>query len=327
MDQRKIQQVGNGTYTVSLPKEWARGVDIEAGSVVTLRAHLDDLLVVQAAESDDDGALDVEVGDEAAARLEQLLRAAYAAGIERVRFTAPEGFDDAQKRALKRGARNLCGLTVDTESGTELSMETLLDSRGVSVQQSVRQLTYVALGAHESAVAAVTSDDLEDPIPQDDHADRMYALVDRHFQRALVRLEEVDALGLTRPQLFGCWRTARELERVADHAERIAAIGAELDAPAPATADRLTALAGRTHDVVETAVDTVLDDPDRATAQRALTERDAIRSDVRAFEADLLDGDDAVHLVRVLDSLERTAEHGGNVAEVGLGMALSGESL
>jgi phosphate uptake regulator len=61
MDTRKIQTVGGGTYTVSLPKEWAESVDVAAGSVVGLHIHIDDVLVIQPQECGADATARVTV--------------------------------------------------------------------------------------------------------------------------------------------------------------------------------------------------------------------------------------------------------------------------
>ncbi|MFC6757009.1 AbrB/MazE/SpoVT family DNA-binding domain-containing protein [Halomicroarcula sp. GCM10025894] len=90
METRKIQQVGGGTYTVSLPKEWATAADIEPGAVVALHSHIDGTLVVQT----DVGEAGVEpltlsVVDVDSATLERTLWAAYAAGIDALNSSSP----------------------------------------------------------------------------------------------------------------------------------------------------------------------------------------------------------------------------------------------
>ena len=47
METRKIQQVGGGTYTVSIPAQWAKEHDIEATSTAYLYTYRDGSLVVR----------------------------------------------------------------------------------------------------------------------------------------------------------------------------------------------------------------------------------------------------------------------------------------
>jgi len=351
MDTRKIQQVGGGTFTVSLPKEWAESHDVAPGTVVTLHTHVDGVLVVEVGDAATDGprSVTITLADGDPERVEQALRAAYAAGYVAVTLAAPEGFTDAQRRAAGRITRRLSGLTMADESDDRLVVRTLLDTEEVSLRQSVRQLAFVALSMHREATAALTGTGPPGHVAdRDDQADRLFALVDRYFDRALTRLDEVDALGLDRPALFELWATARELERVADHAEGIAACAAAVDAAGPpgdahanATADApdanaavdspnanaavedFDAAADAARQAVEEAVSVVLGDADARAAHRALARRDRVRevataADRRLFEA----GDADYRFGRAFDAVRRTAEHAGNVAELGLRSAL-----
>lgn len=327
METRKIQQVGGGTYTVSLPKEWAEQADVSAGTVVDLHTHIDGLLVIQAGDCEHDatGPIEIQVPPADADAVEQTLRAAYAAGAEEICLAASQGFSDEQRRVVDRVARNLTGVAVAEETPTEVTVRTMLDASEVSIAQSVRQLQFVALSMHRDAGAALTgAAGVDQPADRDDQADRLYAMIERHFERGLSRLDEVDALGLTRPELFQLWATARELERVADHAERIARVAARLEAPVSGDlADDLDDIAHTAQTVVEDAVRVVIDDAGVDTARQALTARDRVRSDVTDLDRRLFEAPESDYrLTHVLDSLKRTAEHGGNVAELGLRMAV-----
>ncbi|WP_135305717.1 phosphate signaling complex PhoU family protein [Haloarcula amylovorans] len=328
METRKIQQVGGGTYTVSLPKEWAETADIETGSVVDLHTHIDGVLVVQAQERDTEtiSHVTLSVPHAAPTCIERALRAAYAAGVEAVTFEAPDELSDDQHCAVERVARNLSGVTVTESTATTLTVRTLLDASEVSIRQSVRQLQFVALSMHRDATAALTDPAVPDgQADRDDQADRLYAMIDRYFQRALARLDEVDALGLTRSELFVCWTTARELERVADHAERIATIVDTIDAEVidDQTDAEVTSLAETARGIVEDAVRAVVGDADVTAAQAALHDRDGLRDDIEALDRRLFESETAAYrLTHVLDSVARTAEHGGNVAELALRTAI-----
>ncbi|MDS0279331.1 phosphate uptake regulator PhoU [Halomicroarcula sp. S1AR25-4] len=327
METRKIQQVGGGTYTVSLPKEWAEVAGIETGSIVDLHTHIDGVLVIQPQERDREttGRLTLTVPHADSTCIERALRAAYAAGVEVLEFDAPDEFSDEQRRAVERVTRTLTGVTVTESTATTMTVRTLLDADEVSITQSVRQLQFVVLSMHRDATAALTGPTAVDsPADRDDQADRLYAMVDRYFERGLARFDEMDALGLTRSELFVCWVTARELERVGDHAERIARTAEELDGRIDdATAEEITDLAATARDIVEDAVHAIVGDAGVDAAREALHARDALRSDVEALDRRLFESTAAAYrLTHVLDSIGRTAEHGGNVAELALRTAI-----
>ncbi|WP_367176403.1 PhoU domain-containing protein [Haloarcula rubripromontorii] len=327
MDTRKIQTVGGGTYTVSLPKEWAESENCTAGTTVNLHTHIDGLLVIQTPESQTTARnrLTLEVGNDDPAETEQLLRAAYAAGVESVALELPDGYSDEQHRAIERVTRNLTGVTIAEETGSTVTVQTLLDAGEVSVSQSVRQLQFVALSMHRDAMAALTTGTTSDRWgDRDEQADRLYAMIDRYFERGLARLDEIDALGQTRPELFTLWGTANELERVADHAERIGTVADRLDGqPDERIITALDDIAQDVRAVVEDAVRVIIGDACVDTARQTLATRRDVRERITSLDRQLFESGDADYrLTRALDSLTRTAEHGGNIAELGLRMAV-----
>jgi phosphate uptake regulator len=323
METRKIQQVGGGTYTVSLPKEWATAADIEPGAVVALHSHIDGTLVVQTGvEESGDDLLTLSVCDDEPACLERTLRAAYSAGIDGIELDAPDGVTDEVHRRVEGVTRDLTGVTV-TESGDDaIRVRSLLDVREVSITQSVRQLQFAALSAHREATDALTGASPEAPGGQGDQTARIAAMVDHYFQRGLDSLSVMDALGLTRPALFDRWVTARELARVADHADRIAGVADRLDDSVDHDlAADFTPLADRSRELVRQSVAVVLDGEvsDTAAARGCLDERDALVADIRAFDRRLFEADDADYrLTHAVDALRKTAEAAGTVAEIGL---------
>ena len=322
METRKIQQVGGGTYTVSLPKEWADGADIEPGAAVALHTHIDGTLVIQTGADDESASplvLSVDGADPAS--LAHTLRAAYTAGVDTVELVAEGGITADQQRTVEDITRDLTGVTVTESDPERLRVRSLLDAGEVSISQSVRQLQFPALAAHRDATAAVTGPTaVERPEERDDQADRLCSMVDRYFQRGLDSLSVMDALGMTRPALFVHWLTARELERVADHATRIAIVANRLDAPIDgALAEEFDGLADRSRAVVRDAVAAVVDDADAGTVAGIRTECDRLRADVRTMDRRLFERDDAPYrLTSALDALDRTVDSAERVGTVAL---------
>jgi len=321
METRKIQQVGGGTYTVSLPKSWAESADIEPGSVVALHSHIDGTLVVQTRPGGDEATapLTLSVADADPACIERAVRAAYAAGIGTIQLENLEA--DSHHRLLQRVARTLTGLTITESTDRAVRLRSLLDAAEVSIPQSVRQLQFAALSAHRDATAALLgSERIENPADRDDQADRLFAMVDRYFQRGLDSLSVMDDLGSTRSELFVYWITARELEAIADHAQRIATVANRLEGSIESEfAAEFEDLATTAQELVRDAVAVVLDDDGMAAARGVLDGRDRLRGDIARLDQALFDDADADYrLTHALDSLRRTADGAGAIAELGI---------
>ncbi|MFB6308663.1 MAG: PhoU domain-containing protein [Haloarculaceae archaeon] len=328
MYSRKVQKVGGGTFTVSLPQEWVREHGIDQGSILNIRQHSDTRLVIEPRAYGADSPYEVTVeADGGAATTERLLRAAYSAGADRLTLVGSSPLTDGQRRALETTATTLAGAATLSDSESGATVRILLDPEELSVRQLVRQLGFTALSMHREATTALTADDSTDVPGRDREADRLFATVDRSFQRSLMHLDEVDAIGTPRPELFDLWTTARALERVADCAERIAAIAVGNHFPArdPIEGvlheDDFERVARLSREVVDTALGSVLEDAD--VAHEAFEIYDAVYADVRDLDRTLsrAPAADARH-ARVLDHIRRTAEHGTVIAECSLGASM-----
>ncbi|MFB6227624.1 MAG: PhoU domain-containing protein [Halobacteriales archaeon] len=323
METRKIQQVGGGTFTVSLPQDWAQAEGIGQGDVVDLHTHIDGTLVVETRDREPEptGGITIELRDTDSEQIRAALWAAYTAGYTEIILTAKDTLPRSQRRVANEVANVLAGATVTTTTEQELVIDVLLDPDEISVRQLVRQLSYVAISMHKTAMAAVADPRSElDLADRDDQADRLFAMTERSFTRALARLSEVDSLGVTRPELFELWSVARDLERVADHAERIGTIACEFDSPPDGThVAALESLAERARAVVDYAVSSIVDNEGVEIVCEALRLRSHVREEVVELDRRLFRDDTADYrLARLLDSIQRTAEHGGNIAERGL---------
>jgi phosphate uptake regulator len=329
METRKLQKVGGSTYSVSLPKEWATDHHLEAGMPIHLYPHTDGSLVVRSAAQDGEplSATTVSLPAADADAVARTLRAAYAVGYDTITLVAPEGTELTadERRAARRLVQTMVGMSVVEETGKRIVVENLLDPAEVSIRQSVIQLQFTALSMHRAAVERVTrrgTDDAAatDPLDErDDEADRLYGMLTRHANRSLVDFEEVDALDVRRSELFDALLVARQLERVADHAVRIGSLADRMDVVDDGPLAELRPLADAARGIVETATTAALDGS-AELAHEALDRRDRVVDDALALDRALFEHapPDAYALSRVLASLTRTAECGGNVARVAL---------
>ncbi|WP_435362171.1 PhoU domain-containing protein [Haloarchaeobius sp. DFWS5] len=326
MDTRKVQKVGGSTYTVSIPKHWATEQGIEAGTVVHLHTHLDDALVVKTERHDggDLNRIELAVDETRERSVGELLRPAYVTGYDEIVLRSEEEFTPEQRRSVVKTVRDLMGMEIVTETTDEVVVQNLINAAEVSVLQSVLQLRSIALSMNETAIDALLTGDagkIARVVERDDEVDRLYEMVHRHFNRSLTSLAEVDQLGVGRNRLFVLYRTARQLERVADHAERIATTADRLGGtPSEEMAAEIDAAAAEARHVVEAATSVVLGDGDVQRAYAALDRRDDVLATVERVDQTLFEtsGADEYLLTRAVDSIGRTAEYGGNVAETAI---------
>jgi phosphate uptake regulator len=332
MQTRKAQLTGGSTYTVSLPKEWAKGVDLETGDTLRLYTRERSLIVEPTATETDPWTVSVDVDEVPADQVRRILHALYTAGFDRITLTASTGFG-SNRRVITTTARRFIGLETLESTDTRITLQSLLDSSTVSIDESAVQLERVALSMHEDAVTALLEGDgvaADEIVDRDDQVDRLYAMISRHHQRSIESLQETDVLTLTPAELHDYQTTARQLERVADHAVKLATLTSRFETPPTEDfADAIREHAATARAVVEQAASTIIGDAEIDTAHAALDDRDAVIADLEALERRLHEADvDESHLVALaIDSVARTAEYGANIAETSLQAAARNDAL
>jgi phosphate uptake regulator len=324
METRKVQVTGGSTYTVSLPKSWATDHGISAGSVVEFYPEEESLLLTPKAEEEHtEGTLDISHLEG-----EELMRAVvtmYVSGFDIINLETPR-VTAAQRRSIRDAAQRLVGLEVIGETGEEVVLQDLLDSSELSIVNAITRMRLVAISMLEDAITALVEGDADlasDVVQRDDDVDRLWYMTSRVFRSVLRDPSTATEVGLPRETCFDYHTSARQLERIADHATKIAELAPELDEIPDAAAEGLRELLNVADSVAETAMDALLEeDPETATrlANEARERVDVI--DERAREVDKLirelDPQQAQLLGLVVDSLSRSADYGGNIAETAL---------
>lgn len=329
MNTRKIQEVGGGTYTVSIPVHWANEHDIEAGTTAYLYTHRDGSLVVRRNEKEHSelATTTIELDDTDSAVVERLVVAAYLVGFKQIQLQNREGVTSAQRQVIGTCTRRLTGVEITDESNHSVTIQGMLNASDVSIRQSTMQLQYITLSMYEAALEFFAGETTESDhvVTRDDEADRIFRLLTRHFNRSLLDLAELDQLGITRPQLFDYYVTARQLERIADHAVKIARCVQRTEYT---VSEELVTETRRIGDdargIIEEASSAIGNGASTDTAHSALDGCEHVIQEARRLDRTVINTspEEAYLLTRILDSIIRTAEYSGNIAEIALQRSL-----
>jgi phosphate uptake regulator len=327
METRKVQLSGGTTYTISLPKSWAQEHGIDAGSTLSLYPNGDGSLLVEPEvdRSAETWSTTVDISTDSHSTVRQRIRALHAVGFDTVTLVDRTGHSTERRGVVEDTVTNLSGFELLEAGDTRIELTNLIDAENVDVRKSALRLRLVMLGMHRDAVRAVLEDDetlARRVIDRDKEADKLFAMVTRHFRRALTNLHEVKKLEYDRDELFEYYYVSRQFERIADHAEKIAqfTLDPEVSISAPFD-DRIDRLSSRSRTVVDTAADVILADAGIEGAYTALAERDELTTDLTEFDRALYTHDDPAEAYVVgllIDSIRRTAQYGGNVAGIAL---------
>ena len=325
METRKVQVTGGSTFTVSLPKEWATENDVSAGSIVEFHDEEELLLLSPRRENDRaEGTLDIS-GLEDDHELTRAVMTMYVSGFDVITLETAR-ISAKQRRVIRDATQGLVGLEVIEETSDRVVLQDLLDSSELSVHNAITRMRLVALTMLDDAVEALVEDDDEladDVRERDDDVDRLWYMVSRVFRTVLRNPTAANEIGFPRETVFDYQSSARQLERIADHATKIANLSLEVGEMTGDTAELLRELREEAVAVPETAMDALLTEDSDEAVELATEARRRIREvDDTAREVDKevreSDPQSAQVLGLVVDSLSRTADYGGNIAESAL---------
>lgn len=330
MDTRKLQQVGGGTYTVSLPKQWAVEHGLEAGETLNLYTHADGSIVVRSAPREA-SALDaarIELHRRGPDVVTRALRTAQALGFDTVTLARGESFTDEERRAVRRTVRSLVGTELVDDGATELVVRTLLDAGDVSIRQTVAHLRFTSLSIHRQGTEALAEGDPEAYVSvseREREATRLVDLVTRHFSRSLVSFEEVDRLTASRSELLEYFLAAQGHRRVAEQAVALARLGKHRETQLPNDVGaELERLASESRTVVDDATSALLNASALDAVDEVFAHSAETRADVDAARCALLEGSPSMfddvgatevrQLVSAFEALAQTLDAGDDVA-------------
>lgn len=325
METRNVQLSGGSTYTISLPKEWATEHGIDDGSVLFLYPRDDGTLQIthEHSEDGDEWTAVIQVDHLSPERAQFRLLAMHAVGFNEIIVRDASGIDRETRSAISEVTAWLTGLEILDTDAHSLTVRNLIGAENIDIRKSALRLRLVTLSMHQDAMSALLENDTDlagQVVERDQEADKLYTLLLRSFRRSLTELQEVERYGHSRQSLFEYYYVGRQFERVADLAERIAALTVDHQASVPEQfADDIADVAVRARSVVDRGSEVLLGTADITTAYEVLDDQDAVLADIETLHRELYEHDDAgeAHLIgRLCDLLRRTAEDGGNVARM-----------
>jgi len=328
MEGRKLQLAGKSTFLVSLPKRWVTNAGLKAGDTLFVDTETDGSVSIRMRSLTRPTVRRkafVERGEETREHLLRKLIGAYISGfgLIEIRFSAARG------PFVRRVAREFCRLVIGPEVIEEtpgaIVIQDLSDPSELSSDKCLRRMHLTVRAMLEDALSALKSGNetvVHDVGQRSQDVSRLYWMVAKQYHLA----HGVPAEATTAPVIHGHRLIAKLLERIGEHAQRIANSGLAvandrnldpklLEQLAEARTSAVAILDKAFHALVTRDIEAANEAIDERAAHQRLIE--ALTQRVRSRR-----GATSHPLGTIVDSLGRVVVYAAEIAEEAIDLAI-----
>jgi phosphate uptake regulator len=234
METRKVQKTGKSTLIVSLPKKWANENAIVSGSLLFISQKQNGDLLLSSDKSEPDQIVKLDIGNKYGAPLIRDVIACYLAGYKTVEISSHQ-LTAMQKRDLHSIVNKLIGPEILEETLNKVVIHDLLSAEELPADRALKRMKNITRSMIQDALSSLIKRNRDlavDVIQRDNDVDRLNLLIARQFIDIL-RSGSLKQETLCPISAFNYMQAATNLERMADHASKIAEISSQNDNELP----------------------------------------------------------------------------------------------
>ncbi|MDE1820165.1 MAG: phosphate uptake regulator PhoU [Euryarchaeota archaeon] len=333
---RRIQRTGGSTFIVSLPKTWVTSRGLVAGDVLLFAPRPDGSLTLYTPEgsTSEPARRSITVSNDMDRdHLFRLLVAEYIAGATLLEVRTPGRMSAETREVVRDFAQHMIGPEILEESAEAVVLQDVVGANPLPLPSVIRRMHHMVRAMHADAMTAFSTHDTaiaQDVQARDWEVDRLHWFVQKQVAVALRDQRHLASLGLTLPECSTLLQASRVLERIADHAVRVAEVTDLVGAtPVPRPqVEELVRLSETARRLLDTAVETLFSGDARG-ANSILDDSERLVQHRRKLLDNFFSrpGRVAVALAYVLESLERTSLYASDLAEIAINHAVERQLL
>jgi len=225
---RKVQFTGGSSCVITLPKEWIEREKIKKNDPIGVEIQPDGTLLVTKATVEaplqriKEFSLD---GITEPAYLFRLLIGAYISGYTTIIIESKERFPPFVRMVVRDFTQMTIGQEVIEETDMSIIIKDLLNPAEMPFANTIKRMYVIVKAMHEDAMTGLTTRNRElakDVTARDNDVDRLHWLIARQTNMILSHVALSKKMGLTPGMAVHYYTISRIIERIGDHAERIA---------------------------------------------------------------------------------------------------------
>ncbi len=279
-ERRRVQKVGYNSLSISIPKQYAKEINLKQGDSILFREDSDGTLRLIPATKAREAARATLRAEQAGSEemLTRLIVGAYALGYDTIEVTGKEPLDRVTVEAVVGTVKRLRGMEVVESDPRKVVAQSFIDPTKFPVDSLVKRLQILVSRSLEDITGSLDlgqTGRLNEVARVKDEVDELYWLILRQLLVALDRRELASEIGIESPlHASGDRVSAKTLDEIggiiqdmAEELARLKGLGTRMDPKVMASIRRLAAKAG---EAFNTTVESLLT-PDIKLIGRSLT--------------------------------------------------------
>jgi phosphate uptake regulator len=326
---------GGSSLVVTLPKEWTKAMQLQKNDPVRVTAQPDGTLLIAARDSDDQVQRSKDLDVTSCTNPTYLFRTligCYIAGFTVITVRSNTRLSPFVRTVVRDFTQMTIGQEVTEETETAIRIKDLLNPTELPFENTLKRMSVIIRTMHEDGVAAIETRDraLADEVTREDRdVDRLHWLVARQSNMVIRDGNLARKMGIDPGEASSYASVSRILERIGDHAVRIAKNAAEIAEHQlePEVISRLRQASAFSLEILDRAL-TSFFTRDMPLANETIEEvrRAEFFSEQVHTMALSLPAGPAVALGYVAESIRRSGEYSGDIAETAINHAIVRES-
>lgn len=316
---RKIQLTGGSTYIISLPKSWVKQLSLNPGDEIEILQDSNLRLILSPKKREVENKVNKAIISCENAIPSFAVRefiAYYMAGYDTVSFICNKL--KAEDRTIIKDMirKRLLGSEVIEEDSNSITVQFLVNEKDLPILKAITRAASIAENMVKDSIEALKNKDEEiakEILERDDEVDRFYFYVSRQLTLSVSSFEILEDEGYNITQLVDIHSAIKSIERIADHASRIASLIPEVK-----DSDTLkpVELGEKALELFKDAVESFINE--RRDVANKILERDKELADLHKNISSEILNSDIKHksaLLLVADSFRRISRYSIDLAE------------
>ncbi|RLF49837.1 MAG: phosphate uptake regulator PhoU [Thermoplasmata archaeon] len=228
MEIRKVQVTGGSSYIISLPKAWVKTLNIKKSDPLGLIIQPDGTLLITKKVDEGQEERIIEINADTTDMPTYLFRrliGAYIAGYSIIKIKSRSAIPPFVRTVTRKFTQVTIGQEVVEETANSITIKDLLNPVEMPFDNSIQRMHLIVKNMHKDAVSILKNRDkslAEDILSRDNDVDRLYWLIARQHNMVSRDVNLARKMGITTEEVVNYFLISRIIERIGDHAVRIA---------------------------------------------------------------------------------------------------------